>query len=111
LRQESAPASNAVSSKPKPDVPAYEMAFTCKKCDTRSTHRISKQGYHHGTVLVTCPGCKNRHLMADHLKIFSDERVTLEDILKNKGQLVKRGSLSAEGDLEFWDDGSQTPRQ
>ncbi|KAF2273996.1 zf-DNL-domain-containing protein [Westerdykella ornata] len=79
-------------------------------CATRSSHRVSKQGYHHGTVLITCPGCKNRHLISDHLKIFSDKRITIEDILKEKGQLVKRGSLSAEGDVEFWDDGSTTPR-
>ena len=42
------------------DQPAYEMTFTCKKCSTRSSHR---------TVLITCPGCKNRHLIADHLKV------------------------------------------
>ncbi|KAF2477686.1 zf-DNL-domain-containing protein [Lindgomyces ingoldianus] len=91
-------------------VPAYEMTFTCKKCSTRSSHRVSKQGYHHGTVLITCPGCKSRHLMSDHLKIFSDKPVTVEDLMREKGQLVKRGSLSTEGDVEFWDDGSSTPR-
>ncbi|KAF2703133.1 zf-DNL-domain-containing protein [Pleomassaria siparia CBS 279.74] len=53
-------------------VPAYEMTFTCNKCNTRSSHRVSKQGYHHGTVLITCPGCKNRHLMSDHLKVHLD---------------------------------------
>ena len=31
--------------------------------------------------------------------------------MKEKGQLVKRGTLSAEGDLEFWDDGTETARQ
>ena len=30
--------------------------------------------------------------------------------MREKGQLVKRGSLSIEGDVEFWDDGSKTPR-
>lgn len=30
--------------------------------------------------------------------------------MKEKGNLVRRGSLSAEGDIEFWDDGSSTPR-
>lgn len=30
--------------------------------------------------------------------------------MREKGQLVKRGSLSAEGDVEFWDDGSTTGR-
>ncbi|KAF2205075.1 zf-DNL-domain-containing protein [Delitschia confertaspora ATCC 74209] len=91
-------------------VPQYEMTFTCKKCTTRSSHRISKQGYHHGTVLITCPGCKNRHLISDHLKIFSDKPVTIEDLMREKGQLVKRGSLSTEGDVEFWDDGTTTAR-
>jgi protein import protein ZIM17 len=53
----------------KEEAPAYEMTFTCKKCETRSTHRVSKQGYHNGTVLITCPGCKNKHLISDHLKV------------------------------------------
>jgi protein import protein ZIM17 len=44
------------------------------------------------------------------LQIFSDKSVTIEDLMKEKGNLVKRGSLSAEGDVEFWDDGSSTPR-
>jgi len=30
--------------------------------------------------------------------------------MKEKGGLIKRGSLSADGDVEFWDDGSSTPR-
>lgn len=61
----------------KADVPAYEMTFTCRPCRTRSTHKISKQGYHHGTVLITCPNCKNRHVISDHLKVRS-RRITLE---------------------------------
>ncbi|KAF2807710.1 zf-DNL-domain-containing protein [Mytilinidion resinicola] len=92
-------------------VPSYDMTFTCKKCDTRSSHRISKQGYFHGTVLVTCPGCKNRHLIADHLKIFSDKSVTIEDLMREKGQLVRRGSLTAEGDVEMWPDETTTPEK
>ncbi|KAL1609841.1 hypothetical protein SLS59_001352 [Nothophoma quercina] len=46
----------------------------------------------------------------DNIQIFSDKSVTIEDLMKEKGNLVKRGSLSAEGDVEFWDDGSSTPR-
>ena len=59
----------APKAEPREDVPSYEMTFTCKACSTRSSHRMSKQGYHHGTILITCPGCKNRHLIADHLKV------------------------------------------
>lgn len=53
----------------KVDKPQLMIAFKCKKCDTRSSHVMSKQAYTSGTVLVTCPGCKNRHLIADHLKV------------------------------------------
>lgn len=117
---------------PREQHPAYEMTFTCKPCSTRSTHRISKQAYHHGSVLITCPQCKNRHLIADHLnvsspilwascvlsvswweavQIFGDKSQTIEDILKEKGELFKKGTLSENGDLEFWDDGSTTTRK
>ena len=49
--------------------PAYEITFTCRPCQERSAHRISKQGYHHGSVLITCPGCKSRHIISDHLNV------------------------------------------
>ena len=88
----------------RPDEPVYELYFTCKTCKERSGHSISKQGYHHGTTLVQCPGCNNRHLISDHLKIFSDKGVTLEDILREKGETVKLGSLDRQGDVEFWDE-------
>ena len=47
----------------------YAMVFTCKRCKSRSVRKISKQGYHKGTVLITCPGCNNRHVVADHLRV------------------------------------------
>jgi protein import protein ZIM17 len=41
-------------------------------------------------------------------QIFSDTRVTIEDIMKEKGQLIKKGTLGTDGDVEFWDDGSES---
>ena len=89
---------------PLADTPKYQLTFTCKPCTNRSTHAVSKHGYEKGTVLVTCPDCKNRHVISDHLKIFSDKRITLEDILREKGELVRRGRVGPGGDVEFWDD-------
>ncbi|KAI9720577.1 MAG: hypothetical protein M1812_002757 [Candelaria pacifica] len=88
--------------------PAYEVTFTCKPCTHRSKHRMSKQAYHKGTVLITCPDCKNRHVMSDHLGIFSDQSMTIEDLMRKNGELVKRGTIGTDGDVEFWDDESTT---
>lgn len=43
-------------------------------------------------------------------QIFIDKATTIEDLMRDKGQLVKKGSLSEDGDLEFWDDGTTTRR-
>ncbi|ODQ78644.1 hypothetical protein BABINDRAFT_18917, partial [Babjeviella inositovora NRRL Y-12698] len=83
----------------KVEKPSLMIAFTCKKCDTRSSHVMSKQSYTSGTVLIQCPQCKVRHLIADHLKIFSDKKITIEDILSAKGESA---SLTPD-DLAFED--------
>ncbi|TQS38476.1 hypothetical protein Golomagni_01016 [Golovinomyces magnicellulatus] len=88
----------------------YELTFTCKPCGTRSTHRISKQGYHYGSVLITCPECRNRHIISDHLKIFGDRDLTIEDLMQEQGHSVKKGTLSEDGDFEIWADGSRIRR-
>ena len=40
--------------------------------------------------------------MSDHFKIFSDLNVTIEDILKERGEEVVRGSLTDEGGSVEW---------
>ena len=72
---------------------------------------MSKQGYHNGSILIACPGCSNRHVISDHLRIFGDKATTIEDILRDKGELIRKGTLGEEGDLEFWDDGTSTVRE
>ncbi|OLN97061.1 Uncharacterized protein C24H6.02c [Colletotrichum chlorophyti] len=91
--------------------PHYQLDFTCVPCDTRSRHKVSKQGYHHGSVLITCPSCRNRHIISDHLGIFGDKKVTVEDLMREKGRLVKRGTLGEDGDIEFYADESDTNAQ
>ncbi|KAI1426597.1 DNL zinc finger-domain-containing protein [Xylaria sp. FL1777] len=84
--------------------PHYQLTFTCVPCTHRSTHVVSKQGYHRGSVLITCPSCRNRHVISDNLNIFGDRQITVEELLREKGQLVKRGTIGEDGDIEFWED-------
>ena len=68
----------------------YTMVYTCSVCDTRAAKVISKQAYHHGTVLLRCPGCENLHLIADHLGQFEQKGWTVEEFLAERGAAVKR---------------------
>ena len=119
------PESNTAREAPRPQEPSYQLTFTCKPCGDRSAHVITKHGYHKGTILIKCPTCANRHVISDHLKIFMDEKSTLEDILKRTAgtdkdlsKLLKKGKLGmrqgemigreGDEDMEFWDDGSES---
>jgi protein import protein ZIM17 len=58
----------------RPPQPSYDITFTCTPCSTRSTHRITKHAYHHGSILITCPSCRNRHIISDHLNVSKISR-------------------------------------
>lgn len=85
---------------------------------------MTKQAYHNGTVIIQCPQCKNYHLsmsmlknyqhfyiilVSDHLKIFSDKNITIEDIMKEKGEEVRRfyGDFTDNQSVEFMNDNIQ----
>jgi DNL zinc finger len=46
---------------------------------------FSKQAYTSGVVIIKCPDCGSRHLIADRLGWFGDS-ASVETILKEKGQ-------------------------
>lgn len=71
------------------------LGFTCKVCNTRSHRTMSRQAYQRGVVLVECPGCQNRHLIADHLGWFGAGK-TVEAILQARGEQVRRSWRSDE---------------
>lgn len=79
--------------------PQLMIAFTCKKCDHRSSHTFSKQAYLTGTVAIQCPLCKNRHLIADNLNIFKSNNFNIEDVLKAQGETISKDA----NDLVFED--------
>ncbi|KII92792.1 hypothetical protein PLICRDRAFT_89327 [Plicaturopsis crispa FD-325 SS-3] len=109
--------SDSAPLEPPPDEPRLSFTMTCTAtgCTTRSSHTFTKRAYQTGVVLVQCPGCSNRHLIADHLGWFSDatqggKNPTIEDILRAKGEGVRRGRVSElkagktldAGDIEFY---------
>lgn len=73
-----------------------QMIYTCKVCKTRNSQTISSQAYTQGVVIVRCSGCNNNHLVADNLGWFRDKKTNIEDILKEKGETVKRVSIGDE---------------
>jgi protein import protein ZIM17 len=70
------------------------LSFKCKVCDTRNSYIISKKAYTEGVVLVECQGCKNNHLIADNLKWFRDGKTNIEDLMREKGETVRKMSLN-----------------
>ena len=41
-------------------------------------------------VIITCPCCKNNHLIADNLGWFRDEGINVEGLAQENGQKVRR---------------------
>ncbi|KAL1668918.1 DNL zinc finger-domain-containing protein [Schizophyllum commune] len=89
--------------------PRLQITFTCTApgCTRhRSSHTFTKRAYYSGIVLIQCPSCKNRHLIADHLGWFKESTEdgklrTVEDLLKARGEDVKRGTTNPDGDIEL----------
>ncbi|CAG9575093.1 conserved hypothetical protein [Leishmania major strain Friedlin] len=74
-------------------------AFTCGPCDYRMVKRFSKHAYTKGIVIVECPNCRAKHLLADNLGWMEDTATNIEDILKAKGEsFVRIGGT--EGDYQ-----------
>ncbi|XP_053977145.1 uncharacterized protein LOC128875531 [Hylaeus volcanicus] len=79
-----------------------KLAFTCKRCSHRNNNIISKLAYEKGVVIVRCNGCKNNHLIADHLGWFTEMKAyrNIERLLAAKGETVTKILNDVEGYVE-----------
>ncbi|XP_076174811.1 uncharacterized protein LOC143150424 [Ptiloglossa arizonensis] len=80
-----------------------KLYFTCKRCNSRTSKIISKIAYEKGIVIVRCDGCKNNHLIADHLGWFPEMKKfnNIEKYLASKGESVRRVLNDVDGYVEI----------
>mmetsp|Transcript_39502 Transcript_39502/g.45363 ORF Transcript_39502/g.45363 Transcript_39502/m.45363 type:complete len:87 (+) Transcript_39502:298-558(+) len=62
--------------------------YTCNVCQHRQARTFTKGAYHKGVVIIRCESCENFHLIADNLGWFRDDKVTVEDLMKEKGDKI-----------------------
>mmetsp|Transcript_93447 Transcript_93447/g.166286 ORF Transcript_93447/g.166286 Transcript_93447/m.166286 type:complete len:219 (+) Transcript_93447:30-686(+) len=67
----------------------FKILFTCKICETRNSHMISRLAYQQGIVIATCPGCNSRHLLADKTGLL-DIGIWDVESLADQGENVTR---------------------
>lgn len=76
------------------------MLFTCGRCDTRAAKRFSRRAYETGVVIVDCPGCGARHVVADRLGWLGAPG-GVETFLAARGESVTRRGGADEPPLEL----------
>eukprot|EP01006_Ploeotia_vitrea_P061736 TRINITY_DN78927_c0_g1_i1.p1 TRINITY_DN78927_c0_g1~~TRINITY_DN78927_c0_g1_i1.p1 ORF type:complete len:168 (-),score=9.22 TRINITY_DN78927_c0_g1_i1:130-633(-) len=70
------------------------IVYTCGKCEERSMKFFTKKAYNEGIVIVECPGCKVKHLVADNLGWCTDGvPKNIEDIVHEKGEELVHGKI------------------
>jgi mitochondrial protein import protein ZIM17 len=84
------------------------MVFTCTKCETRAVKGFSKRAYEHGVVIVTCPGCERRHVVADRMGWFGEKGCASDFVDEGDGQRkipnAMNARVSEDGIIEFNED-------
>ena len=83
--------STASSSSSSGDKPAFvnrklELQYTCKVCETRNCHKVSRIAYNKGVVIVICKGCMSQHLISDNLGFTQQFDGNIEEYFKEQGE-------------------------
>ena len=81
------------------------LRFTCdyEACEDKPTitRVVSKNSYEKGLVLVRCPSCEMQHLIADHLGWCAEPGTTIEHIMTERGDEVRRALEDGEALLHL----------
>ncbi|KAG8995844.1 hypothetical protein FRB94_008732 [Tulasnella sp. JGI-2019a] len=93
------------------DEPRKALICTCNAqgCGHRGKYEFTQHAYERGVVIIQCPKCKTRHLIADHIGWFKETDGTdggqlknVEDFMRAKGEHVSKGvQLDDEGTIEY----------
>jgi len=80
------------------NIEKFLMMYTCKICNGRNAHMVSKIAYTKGMVIATCRHCKSKHLIADNegkldMKEYGSK---IEDYLTAKGEKVQKLSITTD---------------
>eukprot|EP00667_Euglena_gracilis_P019970 EG_transcript_21501 len=68
--------------------------FTCGVCNTSAMKQFRRLSYERGIVIVECPGCLRRHVLADHLGWgLMDKKGNVESLFREEGREVLYGRL------------------
>eukprot|EP01062_Namystynia_karyoxenos_P062330 TRINITY_DN55222_c0_g1_i1.p2 TRINITY_DN55222_c0_g1~~TRINITY_DN55222_c0_g1_i1.p2 ORF type:complete len:242 (+),score=69.13 TRINITY_DN55222_c0_g1_i1:84-728(+) len=67
-----------------------------RQCGTQAVKRFSRIAYEKGVVIIQCPGCSNKHVIADNLGWFLDGERNIEAQMAARGQPMERASCSPE---------------
>ena len=85
----------------------FKIQYTCKKCDTRNSHSVTRLAYRKGVVIAQCKGCFTKHWLADNLgwsnhiggfDFDSGER-NIEQYMANKSQELVGSADEKENDV------------
>ena len=85
----------------------FKIQYTCKKCDTRNEHSVTRLAYRKGVVIAQCKGCFTKHWLADNLgwsnhiggfDFDSGER-NIEQYMANKSQELVGSADKKENDV------------
>ena len=82
----------------------FKIQYTCKKCDTRNEHSVTRLAYRKGVVIAQCKGCFTKHWLADNLgwsnqfDFDSGER-NIEQYMANKSQELVGSADEKENDV------------